>query len=1132
MGIALIEGVLLLLLVYTSVDYLKRSNQEQIAARAQATGALFSAAAKDAIISTDLSTLQELADELIANTEVKYVKVFGQNQLLASAGEPVLLTRLATLDANVAAVDDGILDINVDVKASAFVVGHVKMGFSIAKLDEYVVQASTRIGSIAALEMILVALFSWLLGMYLTRNLSQLKRASQQILQGETLVQIPVVGKDEIAQTTAAFNDMSAQISTRTHDLESANTRLNTILSAAIDGYIIINTQGIITQVNPAVSRVFGYDSEELIGENVAIFLPAPDRHRHDGYIQHYLDTGAAGIIGKGREVTAQHKDGHLFQVDLSVSRMEIEEELMFLGLVKDLTDIKRQQDAAKRSEAILLATLDASQDALITIDISGRVLEFNDAAVGLFGYTREQAIGETLEDLIIPPEYHQAHAMGMEHYRRTGEGPVLNKQIEVTALTKDRTPVPVEMTIIPIQLGDDVLMTAFLRDITERKQIEDKLKLAKQQAEMGSKAKSRFLATMSHEIRSPLNAVLGSVDLLLDSELDQDQQIYARTANEAGSALLSTINDILDFSKIEAGQMVLTKQTFTPAKLVTQVLQVLAPKALEKGIHLASFINRNVPDYLVGDEQRLRQVIHNLVDNAIKFSESGCISVQMWIPDSHAEDIQLCCKVEDQGIGIPEADQQTLFNEFSQVHDENNTSYKGTGLGLAICAELIHMMGGEISLKSELGQGTCFEFDVRLQLDEKQPLKLLNVPSHCRVLLVHPDATLSALMKKQYSQHGVQLISVTQVEQVYKTTVVKGRFNLILVDDSCLFDLDNKQINLLSRDFLFSGGMICALVSSMSRDISQLMASIGLEQVVNKPISREMLLGLLNGQHAHQLTDQGAVSIEDESIDTRVTPAGVRLLLAEDSKANQLVAGALLSKAGYQVDFAKNGQEALEMALSHDYQLILMDMRMPQMDGLDSTRHIMQQKPSQLIVAMSANVLKQDVEQCFAAGMQDFISKPVKREELLETVAKWVQHQPTEPIEEQATAPESIHEQLWLDTDVVDELLAALSEESVQQMMSVFIIEAEERLGVLKQAQQRLQDESFDFDLIETQAHTLKSSAGSFGASALFEISKTLESAAREKQVTLLTESLIAIEKTGTETLRVYRQKFGGEHG
>ena len=401
LGIAIIEGLLLMLLVYTSISYLKSSNQSEIEKRAQSTASLFAAAAKDAVLSTDLSTLNNLANELVSTKQVLYVNVFNQDNLLVTAGVDSG-AHLAMRDINVSSVDDGILDIEAMVAESGIVYGRVELGVEIAKLDIFIADATKQFMLIAALEMLLVALISWLLGHYLTRNLQQLKSASTRVFAGEKQVKIPVSSQDEIGQAAQAFNQMVEQIDIKTHALENANTRLSTILGTALDGYIIINTQGEISEVNPAVSRLFGYTDSELLGQNVSLLLPMSERGMHDVYIRNYLESGESKIIGKGRELLAQHKAGELFPIELSISKMELDGELLFLGLVKDLTDVKRAQVAAQRTESILLATLEGSKDGLITIDITGEIQEVNDSACLMFHAHASALVGKRMESCLF----------------------------------------------------------------------------------------------------------------------------------------------------------------------------------------------------------------------------------------------------------------------------------------------------------------------------------------------------------------------------------------------------------------------------------------------------------------------------------------------------------------------------------------------------------------------------------------------------------------------------------------------------------------------------------------------------------------------------------------------------------
>ncbi|GIU18167.1 MULTISPECIES: PAS domain S-box protein [unclassified Shewanella] len=1172
LGIAIIEGLLLMLLVYTSVDYLKTSNQAEIEKRANSTASLFAAAAKDAVISSDLSTLNVLANELLTTSQVLYVNIYDKSRLLVSAGS-VDGNSVSSLDSGIVNVDDGILDIERGVHESGFNYGRVELGFDTAQLDSFITDARTRFLTIAGVEMFLVALFSWLLGHYLTRNLALLKTASQRILLGESQVQIPVSSGDEIGQTMLAFNQMVKKVADKNQALVSANTRLNAILQTAVDGFVVVDTQGVIEEVNPAVSRLFGYSPSELIGQNVSLLMPSNERNMHDEYIQHYLTSADDKTVGKGRELLAQKKNGSLFSIELSISRMRIDDEVLFLGLVKDLSDVKCAQAAAQRTESILLATLEGSKDALVTIDTSGAIQEVNDAACLLFKFHSEQMLGQQLEEILFSADDKDCFHSLLEEYRATGEGLAVRHSTQMKATRSDGEKLAIELTLIPVQLGQEMLVTAFIRDISRRMEYETQLKLAKEQAEQGSEAKSRFLATMSHEIRSPLNAVLGSVELILDSTLNKEQRIYAYTAKEAGTALLSTINDILDFSKIEAGQMVLEESVFSPNKLAMQVLELLSVKAQDKGIELALFVDRNVPESLIGDGQRLRQVLHNLVDNAIKFSFGGCVAIEMWLAD--AGEARLCCKISDQGIGISEESQLTLFEEFSQVHDSHNTNYSGTGLGLAICAELIALMGGHIAVESQQGRGSSFSFDLLLQRVESDnsdsPMPFTSVSLTSRVLLVHQDKVFSELLRRQYNQYDVTTVCVDSMDALFNRLRGSARFNLILIDELCLSDINIEMANQLKRDYLRDDGLLTALMTTVLPEASRALKACGYNQVINKPLSRDTMLGLLLGE-------LGTSSLEtlDEPMIAVAKEAHLPILLAEDSPANQIVASAMLRKAGFQVEIANNGLEALAMANAKEYGLILMDMRMPKMDGIEATQKILQSRPSQVVIAMTANVQKEDVEQCINAGMKDFVPKPVNRVNLVNVVNQWIVSNIEEVIvkpevdeeyidgvshiidnaklmpfelakakrvnivknesDKVAPMPNTLQrneeEMIIIDEAALNELTIMLGEEAMNRMITVFLAEAEERvhtLSLLVAAHNK--GNEWDFSEIDLQAHTLKSSSGSFGAKALSIAAEQLELSAKAEdanQAPVLLDDVIA---TGLLTIKLFKQRFELKH-
>ncbi|MEZ9140797.1 MULTISPECIES: PAS domain S-box protein [unclassified Shewanella] len=1170
-AIGLMQAALLLLLIFNSLGVIQIANQTEIQQQGHLSAVLV---ANSVDVNNPRQSILLLKQSLEEHhiSHIESVQVFkGDNRLYAAQRNNQGIFELleSTDPVN---VEDLVL---VEAQSNNGTGVEIKLMVNTEEFDDSVVSVAMKYSALMLLVIILISILSWFQGLRLIKHVFNIQHASKRVLHGEMGVQVDEPGTQDITDTTNAFNEMLKTVDEERHDLKGANVRLNTILDSAADGFVIIDVDGVINEVNKAVSKLFGYQKDELISENVSILMPMADRFMHDGYIQDYLNGGDAKIIGfsRGRELQAQHKDGHLFPIELSISKMEIDGQVLFLGFIKDVSELKKEQASAARTQSIHLATLEASHDALITINIAGRVEEFNAAAVKLFGYEREEALGELLEDLIIPDGFHKAHKNGMDHHRKTGEGPVLNNRIEVPAHNKAGDEFPVELRVIPIQLGDEMYYTAFLRNISEQKTKEEELRQAKEQAEEGSKAKSRFLATMSHEIRSPLNAVLGSVDLLLDSSLEKGQRMYARTAKEAGSVLLSTINDILDFSKIEAGQMVLDPKEFEPDQLVAQVLQILSHKAHDKGVHLASYINRNVPQMLVGDAQRIRQVVQNLVDNAIKFSTHGCISVEVWIPNRGNDKVELCCRVTDQGIGIGEASQEKLFREFSQVHDTHTTSYAGTGLGLAICSELAKMMGGSISVTSKLGEGSQFTLSVLLDESSQATNHNVRLPEHPRVLLLHPDETVCKLIKKQYSQYGVETKYEHQVSSVFKNARIRGRFDLVMLDDTCLLAAQEKEVTSLRSDYLFESGYISALSSGVNNDAQTLISALGIEESVSKPLSRAMLLSLIKGATADNTHEKPLEKIA-------TLPDGCRILLAEDSPANQMVAGTMLTNEGAVMTYANNGVEAVELALKQEFDLILMDIRMPEMDGLEACQKILAHKPDQIVLAMTANVFSEEIAACKAVGMLDCIGKPVNKSDLISGVSHWLgqvkqdsvmtmgmqftladsgsdtdsdagsdtgsdldidsgsdidlavasnelSDNVTDGIGDEVSEnkaeiqDDSATDNTLLNQRVFDELEQAVGKASLAKMMKVFYGETLMRIDTLKAL-----TPDGNRDEIEDQVHTIKSSAGSFGAQKLSEVATQLEAASRtsNEPLSALFEQIFSVSE---QSLSEIKQRF-----
>ena len=851
-----------------------------------------------------------------------------------------------------------------------------------------------------------------------------------------------------------------------------------------------------VTVWNAAAQDLFGYSQVEALGHNIDdLIAKSGELHAEAVEVNRRIADGQVQLVTR-----RTRKDGTLVDVDLRAAPILVGGEIVgSYAIYHDLSDVHRQKQYFE-------SLLEISPTAIVTVALDDKVTSWNPAAEKLFGYTPDEAVGRDVDDLIAASADLRAEAREVNR-----QGSQQEYQLITRRTRKDGSLVDVQLLVAPVLVeGELVGRYGIYHDVGE-------LQRARQAAEEATEAKSTFLATMSHEIRTPMNAVIGMTGLLLDTDLTPEQRGFAEVIRTSGDALLGIINDILDLSKIEAEKLDLERRPFVLRDSVEAALDLVAASAAAKGIDLVFLLDPRAPIALVGDATRLGQILGNLLTNAVKFTDEGEVVLSVESErvaegeDWGAETYKLHFAVRDTGIGVPKERIDRLFQSFSQVDASTTRRYGGTGLGLAISKRLSEMMGGTMWVESEAGKGSIFHFTVKA--DAAAAPESVDPPrEHVqlggkRLLVVDDNTANREVVKRQASSWGMVPRDTGSPTEALEWIRRGDPFDAAILDMQ-MPDMDGLALAREIRSYRDGRVLPLVMLTSLGRRREDVDAGVDFAAHLTKPIKASQLYEALMkafGEISEELRPVGAGVGGGASSAER---APLRILLADDNAVNQQVALALLEKMGGRADVVSNGAEVLEALARQRYDVVLMDVEMPVMDGLEASRRINRGWPAAQrprIIAMTANAMQGDRETCLAAGMDDYLSKPIRREELAAALAR------SESVgiisaDDSPTAEEVD------DAEPVDlaQIEAAVGDPVfVRELISTFLNDAPGLVGTLRSSLEQRNSEE-----LRRAAHTLKSNGRTFGAIALASLSEELELSAHRGSLASADDLVTQIEK------------------
>ncbi len=803
----------------------------------------------------------------------------------------------------------------------------------------------------------------------------------------------PIIVGDEQVAFYSIYRDITERKRAE-NAIRQSEERYRTLFSDSIDAILLAGPDGKIIDCNQAALDMWGYSKDEMMHlEASHLYADPADR------VKFKLAIEKTGSV-KDFEIKYRKKDGTIMEC-LESSTLRVAEDgsvFGYMGIMRDVTEKKRIEAELLRTSNFLQNVLDSSIDGITVTDLRGKIISFTPKTSEMLGFEQEEVMGKEVYFLYGKGK-DDAKAIMRE---LSAKGELRNHEMQLIKKGGELIDINTSASLIRDEKGEVIGTLGVFRDITERKLMFEELRQAKDEAEAASSAKTDFLATMSHEIRTPMNAIIGMADLLRETPLTPEQQQYVQVFSSAGENLLNVINDILDISKVEAGHLELESIDFDLKEIVEKTCDVLAIRAHELGLELICRMSPDVPIHLIGDQGRLRQVLMNLIGNALKFTEEGEIFLQVGIQDSDApaqgeEEIKLHFSVFDTGIGIPEKKLDLIFDSFTQADSSITRKHGGTGLGLTISKMLVDLMGGKIWVESKEGHGSTFHFTAKFQLQREPKETVKEEPidlEGLKALIVDDNATNRAILREMVSGWGAVVKEKEDgrrgLEELKRAFDSGNPYDLLLVD-SLMPDIDGfKTVEGIRSDLNIPDMTIMMLTSDRrSHDISRC-NKLGIACYLVKPVKSLELREAISIAVGKSKAAIGKATVSKPPAPEELPP--VHILLVEDTEDNVLLIKSFLKKTPCSLDFAENGQIAVDKFKAGKYNLLFMDMQMPVMDGYTATKQIRDwEKENRLaptpIVALTAHATKEEAQKSLDAGCNAHLTKPIKKVKLIEAI-------------------------------------------------------------------------------------------------------------------------------------------------